>query len=639
MSAIFGIFNLEKKPIDPAWIKSMQEDLAHRGPDGMGLYKEESLVLGHCLLQVTPESVYDKSPFEEDGFVITANARLDERESLMDRLDMETEEREKTTDSMLLLRSYRKWGKVFVKDIYGDFSFAIWDKEKREIFCARDHMGIKPFLYYFQDNYFVFSTELKSIVKLALVQTEIDQIHLRNKCIGAGNNPVSTSWKNIVRLSGANTLSFSPAGIIITQYWKPAYKRDKTIKTEEQSAEELRRILEKVIADHTRSIGGIGVPLSGGLDSSTIACLAARKMAAEGKQLITASSVLHPEFSEPAIKDEMEYIQTVLQQEKNIEATFIYNTDFEFITNLEDKFNRHFTTVNYFYYVDEGLYKQFSNKSVHRVLSGFLGDLTTSNRIIYPLPILLLTGRIASFFNYCRIIQKKSGSNWQTFIKFNILKPVMPLFLLKLRYKLKGRIAPWNIDNLPLIVSNDEKKELERKKLTRYGKQFSYSSNITKYIWPAPWEPIEEDWDCGCSHYKLEMTYPLLDRRVVEFLMRIPVEHFYSNGQKRGLIRNAMQAILPEKIRERKDKNSYSPGYHQVAQKYLSEINLLLKNVKLTNRMANTINTDKMNIQLENLVKSKSSANFVTNYWYILNISLWIAFVNWLVIKKSKRNL
>ena len=128
MSAIFGILDLKGRPVNLVWIKSMQEDLVHRGPDGHGLYKEHSLVFGHQLLQVTPESIYDKSPFEEDGFVITANARLDERDVLMDRLNIPQGEREKTTDSILLLRSYRKWGKDFVKDIYGDFAFAIWNK-------------------------------------------------------------------------------------------------------------------------------------------------------------------------------------------------------------------------------------------------------------------------------------------------------------------------------------------------------------------------------------------------------------------------------------------------------------------------------------------------------------------------------
>ena len=149
MSAIFGIIDFKDRPIEPAWIESMQRDLSHRGPDGKNIYKEKSMFLGHMLLQVTPESIYDKSPYEEDGFVITANARLDEREAIMDRLGIPESNREFITDPLLLLRSYIKLGKEFVKDIYGDFAFAIWNKEKKKLFCARDQMGIKPFVYLF----------------------------------------------------------------------------------------------------------------------------------------------------------------------------------------------------------------------------------------------------------------------------------------------------------------------------------------------------------------------------------------------------------------------------------------------------------------------------------------------------------
>ena len=180
MSAIFGIIDFDGRPVEAAWLKSMQTDLSHRGPDRQGLYQESSMFLGHMLLQITPESVYDTSPYEEGGFVITADARLDERAAIMDRLDIPRAEREYSTDSLLLLRSFLRFGKDFVRDIYGDFTIVIWDKEKKELFCARDQMGVKPFLYYFKDNRFVFSTELKSIEKLPFVETAMDHLYNRD---------------------------------------------------------------------------------------------------------------------------------------------------------------------------------------------------------------------------------------------------------------------------------------------------------------------------------------------------------------------------------------------------------------------------------------------------------------------------
>lgn len=635
MSAIFGIFDLNGRSIDTAWIKSIQEDLSHRGPDGQGIFIENSLLLGHMLLQITPESVYDQSPFEEDDFVITANARLDERDALMERLNIIAEKREKTTDPMLLLWSYRKWGKAFVKDIYGDFSFAIWDKQHNELFCARDQMGVKPFLYYFQDNRFVFSTELKSIVKLPFVKTEVDQFYLRDRAIGIWDRPTTTTWKNIVRLNAASTLTCNRSGLIIDQYWKPVYKKNSQFKTAEQSAAALKEILQKVILDYTRVIGMVGVPLSGGLDSSSIACLAAKKMAEEDKRIITASSVLHPEYKAPDIKDEMEYIETVLQQETNIDATFVYNTDFKFLVNMEEVFNRHYAPVNNFYYVDEAIYQQFKSKSVRRVLSGYLGDMTASNSTIAPLPRLLLTGKLATFFKLSGSIQKKSGQGWLTFLKYNIVMPILPMFLIKIAYKLKGRKTPWSINNLPLILDKKDKKSL-KKRFTKYYKNcLKEQYSITNNIWPSPWEAFEEDGDCGSSNHQLEMTYPLLDRRVIELLLQIPVEHFYADGLKRGIIRKAMVGILPEKIRTRKNKNPYSPGYHDLVKKNIPVIKPLLHIERLNKLIGNKINKNKINIQIENIVRSKSSLKFEDYYWCLLSTSIWITFVNWHLIKTN----
>ena len=130
------------------------------------------------------------------------------------------------------------------------------------------------------------------------------------------------------------------------------------------------------------------------------------------------------------------------------------------------------------------------------------------------------------------------------------------------------------------------------------------------------------------------MTYPLLDRRVVELLLQLPVEHFYADGINRGLIRKAMEGILPEKIKLRKDKYPYSPGYHAIIQKDILKIKALLMNEKLSVQMENMIDKDKMIIQLEKIAKSKTSRIFEVDYWEILYMCTWVALSNWLLNKK-----
>ncbi len=626
MSAIFGIIDFEGRPIETAWIKSMQDDLAHRGPDRQDIYREESMFIGHMLLQVTPESVYDTSPYEEDGFVITANARLDEREAIMERLNTPQAEREIITDPLLLLRSYLKFGKDFVKDIYGDFAFAIWDKEKKELFCARDQMGVKPFLYYFDDNRFVFSTELKSIVTLPFVKTEVDHLLLRDEAIGICDTPKKTAWKNINRLLASKYLHIDNSGVVVFQYWNLKIKRNTTFKTEEDWAKALKNLLEKVISDHTRVLKGVGIPLSGGLDSSSIACIAARQFAERNKRIVTASSVLDKNFSEPGVTDELEYIKEVLKQEKNIDALFVYHSELKFLEGLNLKFDNNYAPVVPSHYVDEALYTKFEEKSVRRMLSGTLGDMTVSNSTVYPLPILLLKGRFLRFFKLSKKYRKNMKLGYYSHLKRNIIDPLLPFFLRKIIHRCLGVHKYWDIQDLPLKGSKKEMKNLQKRMTSFYKTYYLNAFNIKNNIWATELEHFGEDWDCGSSHHYIEITYPLLDRRIVEFLVQLPVEHFYMNGMKRGLIRKAMEGVLPDKNRLRLDKNAYSPAFEQINKKDISRIQRLLVDTPLEQDIKNILNSSELINYIDNI---KNNSKFELNYWTIMAICVWISFYYW----------
>lgn len=208
------------------------------------------------------------------------------------------------------------------------------------------------------------------------------------------------------------------------------------------------------------------------------------------------------------------------------------------------------------------------------------------------------------------------------------------MFLLKLGVKIKGNIMPWDIDILPLNLNDEERKILQKRTTNNYKNYLIEPFDLTDHFWNPLIENFEEDWDCGSSHHQIEMTYPLLDRRVIEFLLQVPVEHFYADGLKRGLIKKAMEGVLPEKIRNRVDKQAYSPDFHHIFQKSVFNIQPLLSE-KLNSNMKNMIDNAKMNIQLENIAKSKTYSSFGANYWAILTMSIWIAFNNWSVNNKK----
>ena len=140
MSAIVGFYGRDGQPVDRADLERMTESLAHRGPDGAGVWHIGPVGLGHRMLWTTPESLHEQLPLtgKKGDLVITADARIDNRDELITALGLAQWSHGEITDSELILRAYEQWGEDSPKRLLGDFAFAIWDERRQELFCARD---------------------------------------------------------------------------------------------------------------------------------------------------------------------------------------------------------------------------------------------------------------------------------------------------------------------------------------------------------------------------------------------------------------------------------------------------------------------------------------------------------------------
>ncbi len=144
MSGIAGIFHSDGQSA----ACGMTERIAHRGPDDLGVWREQNVCLRHQMLHTTPESLNEKLPLVKGKLAITADARIDNREELIFALNLAGHPKVGISDSELILEAYGRWGESCPERLLGDFSFAIWDGRRGMLFCARDHMGVKPFYYH-----------------------------------------------------------------------------------------------------------------------------------------------------------------------------------------------------------------------------------------------------------------------------------------------------------------------------------------------------------------------------------------------------------------------------------------------------------------------------------------------------------
>ncbi|MBD3276642.1 MAG: asparagine synthetase B, partial [Candidatus Marinimicrobia bacterium] len=199
MSGISGILNIDGNLVKREQLSFMISRMRHRGPDGQNIWCDDDVGLGHCLLRTTPESLYERQPYKHKNLVIAADARIDNRQELLEKLELAQTE-SVIPDNELILHSYEKWGRECPEFLIGDFAFAIWDSARESLFLARDPFGIKQLFYYSNPGrQFAFATEIKSLLALPDVSENLNA-EVLGEFLSDWPNPEETIYQDIVRL-------------------------------------------------------------------------------------------------------------------------------------------------------------------------------------------------------------------------------------------------------------------------------------------------------------------------------------------------------------------------------------------------------------------------------------------------------
>jgi asparagine synthase (glutamine-hydrolysing) len=277
MSGIVGILNLDGSPIDGDLLGRMTAYLAFRGPDGLRVWSTQQVGFGHALLKITAESEREEQPFTLDGQRwIVADARVDAREDLVAELRTRDQKAlaSDATDAELILRAYCVWGEDCVRRLLGDFTFAVWDAPRQRLFCARDHLGVKPFFYAQLGETVVFSNTLDCIRLHSSVSRDLNDSAIADFLLFGVNQQVdTTSFRDIRRLPPAHTLTWSNGTAQCRRYWTLPMEEPIHFRRAEDYADRFKALLHVALRDRLRT-RRVGVFMSGGLDSPTLAAVA-----------------------------------------------------------------------------------------------------------------------------------------------------------------------------------------------------------------------------------------------------------------------------------------------------------------------------------------------------------------------------
>lgn len=276
MSGIAGMVCSNGAPVDSMLLERMTQSLSFRGPDAQTVWTDGSAGFGCALLRAASEGEQERQPATLDRKTwIVADARIDARDQLVLELRSRGRAAESSSsDPELILHAYQAWGENCVEHLLGDFAFAIWDAERRRLFCARDPFGIKPFYYAELPGCFVFSNTLDCIRLHPAVSGELNDAAIADFLLfGLNCDAAATSFLGIRRLPRAHVLRWSAAGSQMREYWRPPTDGAIRYRHREEYVENFRELLILAIEDRLRTKKA-GIFLSGGLDSSAIAAIA-----------------------------------------------------------------------------------------------------------------------------------------------------------------------------------------------------------------------------------------------------------------------------------------------------------------------------------------------------------------------------
>jgi asparagine synthase (glutamine-hydrolysing) len=570
VSAIFGHWRLDGSPVDSFVADEMSRRLEYRGRAAASAWSAGPVSLGHRALRATSHGTDPgQLVLSPDGDIVAiADARLDNRRELTSALGPPV--REGITDTELIFASYRVWGERCVEHWLGDFAVAIWDGPRRRMFCARDPFGVKPLYYHHAPGrLFAFASDVEALFALREISNEVNDFEVaRHLLLPLGRDASTTYYRNVRRLIPAHTMMVSEDKVEARRYWSLDPSRELRLSGDREYAEALRETFTEAVRCRLRGTTPIASMLSGGIDSSSIACVAANLLEGSQNAELHALSAIYPDAPE---SDERAYIRSVLDRYRMVPHSFAADAANP-VADI-DRMNRLIGGANWGpnLYLNWVLYGIAADAGAGVVLDGFDGDSSLSSGVGY-LPELARTGRwlklTLNSIAYSHRLERPIVSDLRHLIRLGLRHPVRETILISLarrtgRWKEKGpKPDASRADRFPLLNPEFVRRFSDQVVSEESPPTTEREFHIKKLSGLALLEGI--GWLEACAAGRgVEVRLPFCDVRLVELCVSFPAEQKLRRGWGRYAMRNAMEGILPAAIQWRTGKTSLHRGWER----------------------------------------------------------------------------
>jgi asparagine synthase (glutamine-hydrolysing) len=565
MSGIVALYHRRGQPV-AAELEPMLAALAHRGPDGVHTWRDGAVGLGHLLLRTTPDAPGAIQPLVAGELAITADARLDNRAELIQALRMDERPAHELADAALLLAAYAKWGERCVDHLLGDFAFAVWDGRTRELFCVRDHLGVRPFYYHATPARFACASEIKALLSLPDVTRTVDDGRVAEfLALLESEGKDATCFQEIRRLPPGHWLRVTPDALTVQPYWALDPERTVEMRSDAEYAEAFHALFADAVRCRLRTPQPVGVILSGGLDSACTTVMA-RAVGHGTPPLHTFSAW----FTGPGDTDERPFIDAIVRG-GGLTPHAIDGNDLGFdadelariVRQQEEPFWYAFLLVLW------RLYALAQAQGVRVLLDGVDGDAVVASCGGAYLRELVRAGDWRTFVAQVdgAARRRRPGDPlgyaryWAGRLRDSVAAPLLLAPVRQGWTRLTHTPPPLAPYIAPALA---ERTDLAAR-LARHAAVSPFASptvrqchygSLTQSAFPYHLEMLNR----AAAAFGLEYRHPFFDKRLVEFSLAIPAAQRYDRGQTRGVLRRALAGLLPDAIYQRPGKGGV--GHH-----------------------------------------------------------------------------
>lgn len=533
-------------------VKGMTDRLVHRGPDSEGLWVSSHAILGHRRLIVVDPAGGSQPMLRRNSdntYIMVYNGELYNTEDLRRKLKLRGYTFLGTSDTEVLLTAYIEWGQSCVDHLNGIFAFACWDEKKQTLFMARDRFGVKPLFFSVKNDSLIFASEIKSILAHPEVKPEVDKEGLAEIFVlGPSRTPGQSAFRAIKELKPAHSMLFSKGKSVIKRYWqlKSETHQDSLEDTVFKTGEILLDSIERqLVAD---------VPvctfLSGGLDSSAITSVAAKKFQSSQKEQLHTFSI--------------DYVGNDIYFKPSI---FQPNADDFWVRRVSENCG---TQHHYIKFDTPELVDSLKEALYSRDVPG-MADIDSSLwlfcREIKKHAVVALSGECADeVFGGYPWFHKEDALNNKAFpwigslnqrlkvVSPELIKIIKPEEYATRRYEETIKEVP--------VLEGETPIEARRREM--------FYLNMVWFM-----GTLLERKDRMSMAHGLEVRVPFCDHRLVEYAWNIPWDFKMLGGREKGLLREALKGVLPEDVLLRKKSpypKTHNPSYEKALKEQLLDI-------------------------------------------------------------------